>query len=177
MVADNFGEYASTVFDLARNGAQPSLFLAWTGPLAYTFQLYFDFSGYSDMGIGLSRLFGVRLPLKLQLAVQSNRVGLRLRRGPSRRGHGPQQPGDAISWSTQGCYIAMVSNAGGHACEPNVNCGSPPGTTNCGGGTPFGPPPVGQFQLVPPSNCGGAGQSGTGLLIPRSFGRQASAIR
>ena len=36
---------------------------AWGGALAYTFQLYFDFSGYSDMAIGLSRMFGVRLPL------------------------------------------------------------------------------------------------------------------
>ncbi|MRX06442.1 MBOAT family protein [Pseudoduganella sp. FT25W] len=43
--------------------AQPQLVEAWIGTLAYTFQLYFDFSGYSDMAIGLSRLFGVRLPL------------------------------------------------------------------------------------------------------------------
>jgi alginate O-acetyltransferase complex protein AlgI len=43
--------------------AQPQLIEAWIGTLAYTMQLYFDFSGYSDMAIGLSRLFGVRLPL------------------------------------------------------------------------------------------------------------------
>ncbi|MBV8125321.1 MAG: MBOAT family protein, partial [Paucibacter sp.] len=43
--------------------APPSLLIAWGGTLAYTFQLYFDFSGYSDMAIGLSRLFGVKLPL------------------------------------------------------------------------------------------------------------------
>jgi D-alanyl-lipoteichoic acid acyltransferase DltB (MBOAT superfamily) len=36
---------------------------SWIGALAYTFQIYFDFSGYSDMAIGLSLLFGVRLPL------------------------------------------------------------------------------------------------------------------
>jgi hypothetical protein len=36
---------------------------AWCGVLAYSLQLYFDFSGYSDMAIGLSRLFGVKLPL------------------------------------------------------------------------------------------------------------------
>jgi hypothetical protein len=35
---------------------------AWIGTLAYSMQLYFDFSGYSDMAIGLSRMFGVRLP-------------------------------------------------------------------------------------------------------------------
>jgi len=41
----------------------PDLFAAWGGALAYTLQLYFDFSGYSDMAIGLSRVFGVKLPL------------------------------------------------------------------------------------------------------------------
>ena len=41
----------------------PDLVGAWTGVLAYTLQLYFDFSGYSDMAIGLSRMFGVDLPL------------------------------------------------------------------------------------------------------------------
>jgi D-alanyl-lipoteichoic acid acyltransferase DltB (MBOAT superfamily) len=35
----------------------------WLGVLAYTLQLYFDFSGYSDMAIGLARLFGIRLPM------------------------------------------------------------------------------------------------------------------
>lgn len=61
LVADNLAGYASPVF--AAPGDAPSLLVAWGGALAYTFQLYFDFSGYSDMAIGLSRLFGVRLPL------------------------------------------------------------------------------------------------------------------
>jgi hypothetical protein len=51
----------------------PSLFIAW-GALAYTFQLYFDFSGYSDMAIGLSRLFGVRLPLNFDSPYKSRNI-------------------------------------------------------------------------------------------------------
>ncbi len=63
LVADSLSPYANSVFDAAQAGDAPSLFYAWGGALAYTFQIYFDFSGYSDMAIGLSRLFGVRLPL------------------------------------------------------------------------------------------------------------------
>ncbi len=63
MIADEIGAYARPVFDAAAAGAELTLLEAWGGALAYTFQLYFDFSGYSDMAIGLSRLFGVVLPL------------------------------------------------------------------------------------------------------------------
>jgi len=60
LLADPLSVLVAPVF--APN-AQPQLVEAWIGTLAYTLQLYFDFSGYSDMAIGLSRLFGVRLPL------------------------------------------------------------------------------------------------------------------
>ncbi|MCC7641857.1 MULTISPECIES: MBOAT family protein [unclassified Janthinobacterium] len=60
LIADNLSPLAIPIFAA---GAEPTLIEAWIGVLAYTFQLYFDFSGYSDMAIGLSRLFGVKLPL------------------------------------------------------------------------------------------------------------------
>ncbi|MDP1871615.1 MAG: MBOAT family protein [Gallionella sp.] len=63
LLADNFGDYASPVFAAAGLGIQPDFIEAWTGALAYTLQLYFDFSGYSDMAIGISMLFGVKLPI------------------------------------------------------------------------------------------------------------------
>ncbi len=63
MLADEVGVYAKPVFDAAAGGVELTALEAWCGALAYTFQLYFDFSGYSDMAIGLSRLFGVVLPL------------------------------------------------------------------------------------------------------------------
>lgn len=62
VIADNVAVYASPVFMAADSGQQPDFFLAWTGALAYTVQLYFDFSGYSDMAIGAARLFGIKLP-------------------------------------------------------------------------------------------------------------------
>ena len=60
VIADGVAPYASPLF---ASPGQPDLLAAWGGTLAYTFQLYFDFSGYSDMAIGLSRVVGVKLPL------------------------------------------------------------------------------------------------------------------
>ncbi len=63
VIADSVAVYANPVFIAAGGGATPDFFTAWGGALAYTFQLYFDFSGYSDMAIGAALMFGVRLPL------------------------------------------------------------------------------------------------------------------
>ena len=62
VLADGIAEFATPVFDAARDGATLSFLAAWGGALSYTFQLYFDFSGYSDMAIGLARLFGIVFP-------------------------------------------------------------------------------------------------------------------
>ncbi|HMJ49627.1 MAG TPA: MBOAT family protein [Burkholderiales bacterium] len=66
VIADGVAFYARPAFDWVGNGLPLSAVDAWGGALAYTFQIYFDFSGYSDMAIGLSRLFGVRLPLNFE---------------------------------------------------------------------------------------------------------------
>tara|TARA_B100001964_G_scaffold151929_1_gene167160 strand:- start:229 stop:1707 length:1479 start_codon:yes stop_codon:yes gene_type:complete len=63
VLADGIAVHATSVFDGAENGVYLTFFEAWGGALAYSFQLYFDFSGYSDMAIGLARMFGIRLPL------------------------------------------------------------------------------------------------------------------
>lgn len=62
-LADGVAPYVSAVFDAAERGEVLGLFQAWGGTLAYSLQLYFDFSGYSDMAIGLSYMIGVRLPI------------------------------------------------------------------------------------------------------------------
>ncbi len=63
LFADNLAPYADYVFDAAEAGVQITFFKAWSGALAYSLQLYFDFSGYSDMAIGIARMFGIKLPL------------------------------------------------------------------------------------------------------------------
>ncbi|ARV60971.1 membrane-bound O-acyltransferase family protein [Nostocales cyanobacterium HT-58-2] len=61
--ADSIATYANPVFHAATQGAQLTLFQAWAGAIAYSLQLYFDFSGYSDMAIGAARMFGIKFPL------------------------------------------------------------------------------------------------------------------
>jgi len=71
VLADGVASYSTPVFDAAVTGEPLSLFVAWGGALAYTFQLYFDFSGYSDMAIGIARMFGIRLPLNFSSPYKS----------------------------------------------------------------------------------------------------------
>jgi alginate O-acetyltransferase complex protein AlgI len=60
--ADTFVALVGPVFAAATAGQDVTMVEAWTGALAYTLQLYFDFSGYSDMAIGLARMFGIQFP-------------------------------------------------------------------------------------------------------------------
>jgi alginate O-acetyltransferase complex protein AlgI len=62
VIADGISPFADTVFNATSAGGMPTFYDAWLGSLAYTFQLYFDFSGYSDMAIGLSWMLNIRLP-------------------------------------------------------------------------------------------------------------------
>lgn len=63
VLADNIAPFANDVFDGAAAGAMVTTSTAWIGALAYTLQLYFDFSGYSDMALGIGQIFGLKLPL------------------------------------------------------------------------------------------------------------------
>ena len=71
VIADGIAPTANNVFLAAHDGAALTLLEAWGGALAYTFQLYFDFSGYADMAVGAARLFGIVLPFNFNSPYKS----------------------------------------------------------------------------------------------------------
>jgi D-alanyl-lipoteichoic acid acyltransferase DltB (MBOAT superfamily) len=62
LIADSLSQYVTPVFTAADGGTTLATADAWIGTFAYAFQIYFDFSGYSDMAIGIGQMFGLRLP-------------------------------------------------------------------------------------------------------------------
>ena len=60
LIANVLGREADIIFNLPQS--EVSTYTAWIGTLAYTFQIYFDFSGYSDMAIGMARMMGFVFP-------------------------------------------------------------------------------------------------------------------
>lgn len=70
-IADPLGSQAQLAFGPAADGVVPMFGDAWYGTLAYGLQLYFDFSGYSDMAIGLGLMFGISLPLNFASSFKS----------------------------------------------------------------------------------------------------------
>ena len=74
VLADGIAPYASPVFAAAEHGEAIDILMAWGGALAYTCQLYFDFSGYSDMAIGAARCFGIRFPMNFNSPYKANSI-------------------------------------------------------------------------------------------------------
>lgn len=73
MIADNLAGFADAVFKRAEVGTL-GFEDAWIGALAYTFQLYFDFSGYSDMALGLALLLGFRLTMNFDSPYRASSI-------------------------------------------------------------------------------------------------------
>lgn len=69
--ADGVAPIANAVFGAADGGQSIPMDAAWLGTLAYTFQIYFDFSGYCDMALGLALMFGIRLPINFNSPYRS----------------------------------------------------------------------------------------------------------
>lgn len=74
LLADNFAPFASQTFDAAAAGQQIGFWSAWAGALCYSFQIFFDFSGYSDMAIGLGKMFGFQLPINFNAPYRARSV-------------------------------------------------------------------------------------------------------
>jgi D-alanyl-lipoteichoic acid acyltransferase DltB (MBOAT superfamily) len=71
VIADTFAVWATNGFDVATT---LNLFEAWATSLSYTFQLYFDFSGYTDMAIGLALLFNIKLPVNFNSPYKATNI-------------------------------------------------------------------------------------------------------
>jgi D-alanyl-lipoteichoic acid acyltransferase DltB (MBOAT superfamily) len=74
IIADALAQYADPVFKAADAGAVIGFAEGWLGSLAYTFQIYFDFSGYCDMAIGVSLLFNIVLPINFRSPYKSANI-------------------------------------------------------------------------------------------------------
>jgi alginate O-acetyltransferase complex protein AlgI len=74
LLADPLGDYADNLFEGVKNGVTPQLMMSWLGSIAYSFQLYFDFSGYSDMAVGLSLFFGINLHINYRSPLKANNI-------------------------------------------------------------------------------------------------------
>jgi D-alanyl-lipoteichoic acid acyltransferase DltB (MBOAT superfamily) len=74
VLADSLARFADPGFAAAAQGSPLSLIEAWVALLAYGLQIYFDFSGYSDMAIGLARMFGIAFPLNFNSPYQARDI-------------------------------------------------------------------------------------------------------
>jgi alginate O-acetyltransferase complex protein AlgI len=74
VLADTFARFADIGFAAASHGASLSFIEAWYAAASYALQIYFDFSGYSDMAIGLARMFNVRFPLNFASPYQATNI-------------------------------------------------------------------------------------------------------
>ena len=72
--ADKVADYSDSLFTAVAAGANPTMQEAWFGTIAYSLQIYFDFSGYSDMAIGIARVFGIVLPLNFFSPYQATSI-------------------------------------------------------------------------------------------------------
>jgi alginate O-acetyltransferase complex protein AlgI len=74
VLADSIAPYANLVFDGAAQGLPLDPMSSWIGSVCYALQLYFDFSGYSDMAIGLGTIFGFKLPLNFDSPFKATNI-------------------------------------------------------------------------------------------------------
>jgi D-alanyl-lipoteichoic acid acyltransferase DltB (MBOAT superfamily) len=74
ILADRLGLHVTEIFDATGPGSHAGMATTWIGALAFQLQVYFDFSGYSDMAIGLGLLFGIRLPFNFNSPLKASSI-------------------------------------------------------------------------------------------------------
>ena len=74
VIADNIALYSDPIFFASANGLLLTFFEAWGGATAFMLQLYFDFSGYTDMALGIALLFGITLPINFASPFKSKNI-------------------------------------------------------------------------------------------------------
>jgi hypothetical protein len=74
LLADPVSVHADWIFNQASSGGALSMFSAWVGSIAYGLQIYFDFSGYSDMALGLACMFAIRFPINFNSPYKSSNI-------------------------------------------------------------------------------------------------------
>jgi len=74
VLADGIASYVTPLYESAAAGTQVSLIPAWIAAIGFALQIYFDFSGYSDMALGLGRFFGVRLPANFDSPLKATSI-------------------------------------------------------------------------------------------------------
>jgi alginate O-acetyltransferase complex protein AlgI len=72
--ADNIAYYITPIYHHAATRGGTSFLLAWMAAIGFTLQIYFDFSGYSDMALGLARFFGIRLPQNFNSPLRASSI-------------------------------------------------------------------------------------------------------
>jgi len=73
-LADGISPMVKTLYDQATIGAPTTFLLGWMAAIGFMFQIYFDFSGYTDMALGIARIFGIRLPPNFNSPLRSSSI-------------------------------------------------------------------------------------------------------
>ncbi len=74
VIADHLSSHVAIAFQTTAAGQHHDMFGAWLGAVSFALQIYFDFSGYSDMAIGLGLLFGIRLPFNFNSPLKASSI-------------------------------------------------------------------------------------------------------
>ena len=74
VLADNIAQFVTPLYDHAAADGGTTFLMAWMAAIGFTLQIYFDFSGYSDMALGLARFFGIRLPQNFDSPLRASSI-------------------------------------------------------------------------------------------------------